>query len=313
MILGTAAYMSPEQARGQEVDARTDLWAFGCVLFEMLAGRRPFDGETVTDLLAAVVKEEPRWNDLPSDTPTSIQRLLRRCLTKERKRRMASAADAGLDIEEALNPGSVVATPTAGAAQKRSPLVLALGSGVVLAALVGAYLLGSRTTTAPAAPATATRFTIPAPPGTQIVSGHREVAVSADGQQIAFIARGAADQHIYVRRLDELTSRQIAGSEGARDPTFSPDGRWLAFHAGSKIRKVNMAGGVPANLADAAHAHGLAWHPVEDVIYFAPHQASAIWKVAASGDSPAVAVTTLDAARAERSHDTRFSRAMAAR
>ncbi len=305
-ILGTAAYMSPEQARGQDVDARTDLWAFGCVLFEMLAGKRPLDGETVTDLLAAVVKEEPRWSDLPRETPAGIQRLLRRCLTKDRKRRLASAADARLDIEEALNPGSVDATPTVGTTQKRSPLVLALGSGVVLAALVGAYLLGSRTTTAPAAPATATRFAIPAPPGTQIVSGHREVAVSADGQQIAFIARGAADQHIYVRRLDELASRLVAGTEGARDPTFSPDGRWLAFHAGSKIRKVNMAGGVPANLADAAHAHGLAWHPVEDVIYFAPHQASAIWKVAASGDSPAVAVTTLDPARGERSHEYPF-------
>ena len=133
--------------------------------------------------------------------------------------------------------------------------------GVVLAAIVGAYLLGSRTTTAPATPATATRFVISAPPGTQIVSGHREVAVSADGQQVAFIARGAADQHIYVRRLDELTPRQVAGTEGARDLTFSPDGRWLAFHAGSKIRKVSLAGGAPANLADAAHAHGLAWHP----------------------------------------------------
>ena len=147
-----------------------------------------------------------------------------------------------------------------------------------------------------------TRFVIPAPPGTQIVSGHREVALSADGQQIAFIARGAADQHIYVRRLDDLAPRQIAGTEGARDLTFSPDGRWLAFHAGNKIRKVSLAGGAPAVLADAAHSHGLAWHPAEDAIYFAPHQASAIWKVPASGETPAVAVTTLDAARGESSH-----------
>ena len=224
-------------------------------------------------------------------------------MTKERKRRIASAADARLDIEEALNPGSVDAAPTAPIARKRSPLVLALGAGVVLAAIVGAYLLGSRTAIAPAVPTTATRFTITAPPGTQIISGHREVAVSADGQLVAFIARGAADQHIYVRRLDELTSRQIAGTEGARDLTFSPDGRWLAFHAGNKIRKVNLAGGEPVVLADATHAHGLAWHPVEDAIYFAPHQASAIWKAPASGGSAAAVVTTLDAARGERSHE----------
>ena len=105
MVLGTAAYMSPEQARGQTVDARTDLWAFGCVLFEMLTGTRAFPGDTVTDILAAVVKEEPRWHDLPAATPAAIQRLLRRCLTKDRKRRLASAADARLDIEEALDPG----------------------------------------------------------------------------------------------------------------------------------------------------------------------------------------------------------------
>jgi serine/threonine-protein kinase len=301
MILGTAAYMSPEQARGQAVDARTDIWAFGCVLFEMLTGTRAFAGDTVTDLLAAVVTQEPRWDALPTDTPATVRRLLRRCLTKDRKRRLAAAADARLELEEALNPRD--ADATALRTPKRSPLAPTLASAVVLAVIVGAYVLGSRTTAAPVTPAMPTHFVISAPPGTQIVSGHREVAVSPDGQQIAFIARGAADQHIYVRRLDELTPRQIAGAEGARDLTFSPDGRWLAFHAGNKIRKINLAGGAPANLADSPHAHGLAWHAAEDAIYFAPHQASAIWKVAASGDSPAVAVTTLDTARGERSHE----------
>ena len=128
------------------------------------------------------------------------------------------------------------------------------------------------------------------------------MALSADSRQVAFIARGTADQHIYVRRLDELAPRQIAGTEGARDLTFSPDGRWLAFHAGNKIRKVSLAGGAPAVLADAAHSHGLAWRPAEDAIYFAPHQASALWKVPASGGTPAVAVTTLDSVRSESSH-----------
>jgi Tol biopolymer transport system component len=302
MILGTAAYMSPEQARGQAVDARTDVWAFGCVLFEMLTGAPVFAGGTVTDLLAAVVREEPRWDDLPHDTPAGIQRLLRRCLTKDRKRRLASAADARLEIEEALKPHGVEPIPTA-RTSKRASLPVALGTAAALVAVVGAYFLGARTTNAPARTATSTRFVIAAPPGTQIVSGHREVAVSADGQQIAFIARGASDQHIYVRRVDDLTPRQVAGTEGARDLAFSPDGRWLAFHAGSKIRKISLAGGDPANLADAPHAHGLAWHPTDDVIYYAPHQNSAIWKVAAGGNSAAAAVTTLDTARGERSHE----------
>jgi serine/threonine protein kinase len=138
MVLGTAAYMSPEQARGQSVDARTDLWAFGCVLFEMLTGTRAFAGETVTDILAAVVREEPRWGDLPNETPAGIHRLLRRCLTKDRKRRLASAADARLDIYEALNSRNAEPTSTAPVTSRRSPLWLALASAVVLAAIVGA-------------------------------------------------------------------------------------------------------------------------------------------------------------------------------
>ena len=214
MVLGTAAYMSPEQARGQTVDARTDLWAFGCVLFEMLTGTRAFPGDTVTDILAAVVKEEPRWHDLPAATPAAIQRLLRRCLTKDRKRRLASAADARLDIEEALDPGRADPTPTAPRTSRRSPWIFAIGLGTVVAAIAGAYLLGSRAATVRSTPAPATRFVIPAPPGTQIVSGHREVALSADGRQVAFIARGAADQHIYVRRLTTGTATRSPGPKG---------------------------------------------------------------------------------------------------
>jgi Tol biopolymer transport system component len=303
MILGTAAYMSPEQARGQTVDARTDLWAFGCVLFEMLTSARAFSGESVTDIIAAVVKEEPRWHDLPAEMPAAVQRLLRRCLTKDRKRRLASAADARLELEEALDPRRSDSPPTARATPTRSPLGLALGIAAAVAAIVGAYLLGSRAAAVPAAPARVTRFVISAPPGTQIVSGHRELAVSPDGRRIAFIARAAADQHIYVRRLDGLESRQIADTEGARDLAFSPDGQWLAFHAGNKILKVSLAGGAPAILADAVHSHGLAWRAADDAIYFAPSAVSEIWKVAASGGSPAVAVTKLDAAGGERSHE----------
>ena len=127
-----------------------------------------------------------------------------------------------------------------------------------------------------------------APPGTQIVTGHRELAMSPDGQQVAFIARGADGQHIYFDASTTLAPQQVAGTDGARDLAFSPDGRWLAFHAGNKIRKVSLDGGLPAVLADAVHSHGLAWHPTEDAIYFAPHQLSPLWKVPANGGSPPV-------------------------
>src|SRR6185436_58367 len=160
MVLGTAAYMSPEQSRGHTVDARTDLWAFGCVLFEMLTRTRAFPGDTVTDILAAVVKEEPRWHDLPAATPAVIRRLLRRCLTKDRKRRLASAADARLDIEEALDPGRADATPTAPKTSRRSPWIFAVGLGAVVAAIAGAYLVGSRAATVRSTPAPVTRFII---------------------------------------------------------------------------------------------------------------------------------------------------------
>ena len=303
VILGTAAYMSPEQARGQMVDARTDLWAFGCVLFEMLTGRGAFRGQTVTDVLASVVKEEPPWEALPADTPAAIRKLIRRCLTKDRRRRMASAADARIEIEEALESPRTESPVTAARPSRPSPVIQVLGLAVVIAAAAGAYALVGREAASTREPAPVTRFVIPAPPGTQILSGHRELALSTDGQQVAFIARDAAGQHIYVRRLDALSPRQIPGTQGARDLAFSPDGRWLAFHAGNKIQKVSLDGGVPALLADSVHAHGIAWHPTEDAIYFAPHQLSAIWKVPADGGSAPVQVTTIDSARGERSHE----------
>ena len=303
IILGTAAYMSPEQARGQAIDARTDLWAFGCVLFEMLTGKRPFAGDTVTDILAGIVREEPPWDALPPETPAAIATLLRRCLRKDRRKRLASAADARLDLEEAFDP-DVRRTPVASVVTtRRSPIWMALAGVAAVAVLMSGYALGSRAAVGPTTPAPATRFVVTAPPGTQIVSGHRELAISPDGQQIAFIARGAAGQHIYIRRIDTLEPQQVPGTDGARDLAFSPDGRWLAFHAGNRIRKIRIDGSLPTVLAEAVHSHGLAWHPTEDTIYFAPFELSPIWKVQADGQTPAVQVTTLDTASGERSHE----------
>ncbi len=286
----------------KSVDVRTDLWAFGCVLYEMITGRRAFPGESVTDTLSAVISKEPAWEALPATTPAGVRRLLRRCLTKDRKQRLASASDARLEIEDALSLTGSTATESPPHAPRRSALVFSsLGLGVGLLAAVGAYMFGTSASRAAAPPPTVTRLVLQAPTGTQIVSGHREIAVSADGRQVAFIAQGAADQHIYVRRLDELESHQVAGTKGARDLAFSPDGRWLVFHAGNKIRKVSLSGGSPTVLAEAVHSHGLAWHPTEDAIYFGS-EVGAIWKVSAGG-GPSVAVTQLDKAHGEHSHE----------
>ena len=302
VMLGTAAYMSPEQAKGRPADKRSDLWAFGCVLFEMVTGRRPFDGEDVTDVMVAVLSKEPDWTALPARVPGPIRALIRRCLEKDRKRRLDSAAAARLEIEDALSPTTATATETHPSTSRRGALMLSLGLSAGLIAAVGAYMLGTNASRAASAPPAVTRFVIQPPAGTQIIATHREVAVSADGRQVAFIAQGAANQHIYVRRLDELESHQVAGTEGARDLAFSPNGRWLVFHAGNKIRKVSLSGGSPTVLADAGHSHGLAWHPTEDAIYFAPTQVGAILKVSAGGGR-AVAVTQLDKARGEHSHE----------
>ena len=165
VILGTAAYMSPEQARGKSVDAQTDLWALGCVLYEMLTGHRAFPGESVTDTLSAVISKDPAWEALPQTTPAAVRRLLRRCLMKDRKQRLASASDARLEIEDALSPTASIATETQRHAPRRSALVFSLGLGAGLIAIVGAYLLGTNAPRAAPAPPAVTRLVIQSPTG----------------------------------------------------------------------------------------------------------------------------------------------------
>src|SRR5258706_7189180 len=142
VILGTAAYMSPEQAKGRPADKRSDLWAFGCVLYEMLTGRRPFAGEDIADVMVAVLSKEPDWNALPPHVPGSIRALIRRCLEKDRKRRLDSAAAARLEIDDALSPTASTATETHPSTSRRGTLMLSLGLAAGLIAAVGAYMLG---------------------------------------------------------------------------------------------------------------------------------------------------------------------------
>jgi eukaryotic-like serine/threonine-protein kinase len=286
MILGTAAYMSPEQARGRTVDRRTDMWALGCVLYEMLTGTQVFRGEDVTEILASVVKSEPDWNALPAKTPAPIRRLLRRCLEKDRKRRMESAADARLEIEEALaapaaEAAAAITAPRA--ASSRFAWIIA-GAAVLVAAGLG--LVHFREASPPAPPEMRTDIVTPA------TSDPASFALSPDGTQIVYVADADGASRLWLRPLASATAQPLAGTEGASDPFWSPDSKSIGFFANAQLKRLDLGGGAPRTLA-AATGRGGAWN-AEDVILFAPTAVgSPLFRIPASGGK-AVAVTKLD-------------------
>jgi serine/threonine-protein kinase len=234
MILGTAAYMSPEQAKAKAADRRSDLWAFGCVLFEMLTGRRAFQGEDVGDIMAAVLRGEPDWTALPAEVPPAIRRLLRRCLEKDRRRRLDSAAVARLEIDDAhtLTPESSAAW----SGRKRLLISVALAGGGALVAGVVAWMMMA------GAPATAppTRLSLNVEPGLHLGEAPSEAlfqqrpglmafALSPDGRQLVYVGHDGRNSLLYVRHLDQDKAVPLAGTTGAQSPFFSPDGREIAF------------------------------------------------------------------------------------
>jgi serine/threonine-protein kinase len=294
VILGTAAYLSPEQARGQPVDKRTDIWAFGCVLFEMLSGRSPFARPTATDSMAAILEREPDWTALPRATPVLVQRLVARCLVKDRRERLHDIGDARLEIDEAL--ASPVATPpplvTPAVRQTSRWLVPALAAAAATLAMWAMLRQGSVPESGAPFPA---RFSIAAPPGYQLDFRRSPVAVSRDGLTIAFVASQGNLQRIFVRDINRLDATPLPGSEGGFAPFFSPDGQWVGFFAEQKMRKVLRTGGAPVSIADFSGIAGLtsvaaSWD-AQDTIFFTPDVTKGIWSVPAAGGTP-TAVTT---------------------
>ena len=289
MILGTAAYMSPEQARGRPVDRRADIWAFGCVLFEMLAGQRPFGGDDVSETLASVIKDEPAWNALPGDLPPSLRRLLRRCLTKDPKRRLSAMGDARLDLDDASAPD---AAASAGAAAPGPWSARAVIAGVL--ALVGvaaaAFWLGGFGRTAPAS---LRRLTVLAPPGHTLFRDSANLALSPDGTQLAFLTGlTRADTRLWIRSVDSLDAREVDDSVGAQLPFWSPDSRSLAFFAGGKLKAVGLDGSRPRVIADAPDGRGGAWSS-RGVIVFAASNAGPLSRVSENGGEVTAATTLL--------------------
>jgi hypothetical protein len=284
VILGTAGYMSPEQARGRVVDKRTDIWAFGCLLYEMLAGRRLFSGPSTTDALAAVLTMEPDWSRLPARTPANVRSLLRRCLQKDKASRLHDIADARLEIEEAVaaEASGITAVPPEPPSPRR---LLTHALAFALGGLVGGLAVFLATRSSPA-PGTIARFNISLPAEGRMQSNLQAVApiaLSGDASRIVYVGRRADGRHqVFLRRMDRLAPEPVPGTEGAFLPFLSPDGEWLGFASEGKLMKVSLAGGQVAVISDAPDPRGASWGD-DGTILYTPNNAGGLLRLHASG------------------------------
>ena len=249
--------MSPEQARGKSVDRRADIWAFGVVFYEMLTGRRAFEGDDISITLASVLKEDVKWQALPADLPAALRRLLRRCLEKDPRRRLSAMGDARLELDDAGSPtdreGAHAPTPAAAAVvplwRRALPWAVA---GVFGVAQISSLVVWSPWRSAPV-PAPRTVLASIGADASLATDLGASAILSPDGTTLAFVAQQQAGQtRLFVRKLDQLQAAALAGTEGANSPFFSPDGQWLAFFAGGKLKKVSVTGGAAVNLCDAS-------------------------------------------------------------
>ncbi len=266
MILGTAAYMSPEQARGIAADKRADIWAFGVVLYEMLAGKRMFASESVSDTLASVLKTDPDWSALPAGTPATIRKLLRRCMERDRKRRLHDIADARLEIDEALSaPPESPAAP----AQPHSRIFTLLPWSIAALVSIAWLAISLSRPDSPEHPSFQVQLQPPEKGAfTPIQSNTGGFAVSPDGRNLAFVATREGRTLLWVRQFDSLEARPFAGTDNAFFPFWSPDNRYIAFFAEGKLKKVDLAGGSPQVICEGIGiGRGGTWNR-EGVIVF---------------------------------------------
>jgi serine/threonine-protein kinase len=302
-ILGTAGYMAPEQARGKGADRRADIWSFGVILFEMLAGRRLFEGETVADTLAKVLEREPDLRQLPAHTPGGVRRLVQRCLNKNVKNRLQAIGDARTLIEEILSDPSALAEDAPAPQYPTWKKVLPWAAALILAA---GWVLSSLRTAPSKNPLV--RFDFILPDEQTLTHEFRHgLTLSPDGKRVAFVAnkpgRPIAERRIYVKAIDQWEAVPIPGTEGGLNPFFSPDGEWLGFLSGSQIKKVQLNGATPVTtVADVGPRRltGLTWGQ-NGTIVFAPAAAGGLKVVRDSGGEPEE-FTTLDTTMNEVSH-----------
>jgi Tol biopolymer transport system component len=262
VIFGTADYMSPEQALGRAVDKRTDIWAFGCVLYEIITGRRAFRGENVQDVLAAVLLHAPDWSALPANLPDGLVTLLHRCLEKDPDRRLQDVADIRTAIEKADAKTPVIVTWSRGRLTRWAAGVVAT---VAASAAVWGGLRPTGATTKAAQPMTRLLIGLPASEPLALAAsmplglGQPSIAISSDGTRLVYVLERQSVRQLYLRALDQFDAAPIPKTEGAFGPFFSPDGRWIGFFAENKLRKVAVSGGSPITLCDAPNPYGGSW------------------------------------------------------
>jgi Tol biopolymer transport system component len=287
VVLGTAAYMSPEQARGRAVDMRADIWAFGAVLYEMLTGRRAFPGDDVTETIANIVKTEPDWHALPAETSVAVRALLRRCLHKDPDRRLRHIADARFNLEDA----ETLALPATRPSAPARVVPWAVAAMAIAAAAFFAWMWQVR---APAAPSLtkAVRLEMNLPDGVELfTASSRTLAVSPDGTKIAFIGVRSGTRSIFLRSLNQFDAAPLRGSDGATACFFSPDGTAIGMiSAGGFLKTISLQDGASATVSDGVNfLYGAAWLP-DDTIVFVRN--GRLWRVSRSGGT-AKAITSL--------------------
>ena len=281
LILGTAGYMSPEQARGKVVDRRSDIWAFGCVLFEMLTGRKTFEtGETVSDAVAAILTKDPDWNALPAHVPQPIRRLLRRCLEKDPDRRLHHIADARLEIADAMSADAEETAPQRPVSRPWLRIVpWSVAAVAVAVAVFGAWAtIGSRRSDL----AVVRRLELTLPPSVEMFTSNRTVAVSPDGTRVAFVGIRTGSRQVYVRALDQFEAVPIKGSDSATACFFSPDGRSIGLITnGGILRTISLADGLVTTVTDRANfLYGGAWGDDDRIVFV---RGGTLWQIARSG------------------------------
>ena len=298
-ILGTLQYMAPEQLEGSEADARTDIFAFGTVLHEMVTGRKAFEGKSRMSLMGSILRDTPPpVSALQPVAPAALNRLIATCLAKEPDDRWQSARDVWRELKWIVESG---ATKPDVAGSRRVISVGVAASIALVAVVIAAAAAWTLKPVVFAGRSPVARVTVTLPPGDQIVDlGVPSLAISPDGSKLAYVGQHGNTRLLYVRAIDSPEANPIPGTEGGSQPFFSPDGQWIGLFAQGKLKKVPVAGGAVQTLCDAARGQGASW-AAGDTIYFAPFNTSGLWKVAASGGTPQ-AVTTLDRSKGEVSH-----------